>query len=66
MNPIRAMMIYRELICETRLKSPEECLLQSPCGCSTPGQDTQCEDCPYLEACLSRHKSHEMSRNRKH
>jgi hypothetical protein len=37
-------------------KHPQECFLHAPCGCSNPGQEIQCEDCPYLEACLSRFK----------
>lgn len=38
-------------------KQPEDCFLNPPCGCSSPGQALQCEDCPYLESCLSRFKT---------
>ena len=38
-------------------KHPSECFLNLPCGCSNPGKELQCEDCPYLEACISRFKT---------
>lgn len=38
-------------------KQPADCFLNPPCGCSNPGQALQCEDCPYLEGCLSRFKT---------
>lgn len=38
-------------------KQLEDCFLNPPCGCSNPGQELQCEDCPYLEGCLSRFKT---------
>lgn len=44
-------------------KNPKECFLNPPCGCSNPGQELQCEDCPHLEACLSRFKSIRSSRS---
>lgn len=34
-------------------KDPSECFVNPPCGCSNPGQNAQCEDCTYLEVCLS-------------
>ena len=62
-------MLYRDLLVfvrETALgivlrdfetpKRPEECFLNPPCGCSNPGKSLECEECPYLEACLSRFK----------
>lgn len=36
---------------------PSECFLNPPCGCSNPGKNLQCEECPHLEACLSRFKA---------
>ncbi len=62
-------MLYRDLLvrlretalgivlrdCETP-KHPNECFLNPPCGCSNPGKSLECEECPYLEACLSRFK----------
>ncbi|BAY16220.1 hypothetical protein NIES2109_25140 [Nostoc sp. HK-01] len=33
-----------------------ECFISPPCGCANPGKELKCEDCPYLEACLSRIK----------
>ncbi len=35
---------------------PSECFVNPSCGCPNPGQEFQCEDCPYLEACLSSFK----------
>ncbi|BAY76685.1 hypothetical protein NIES25_31420 [Nostoc linckia NIES-25] len=37
-------------------KNVSECYINPPCGCSNPGQNIQCEDCVYLEACLSSFK----------
>ncbi|MBD2596449.1 hypothetical protein H6G74_19240 [Nostoc spongiaeforme FACHB-130] len=37
-------------------KKLTECLISPPCGCANPGEELKCEDCPYLEACLSRIK----------
>jgi hypothetical protein len=34
-------------------KYPSECFVNPPCGCANPGQNIQCEDCTYLESCLS-------------
>ncbi len=34
-------------------KEPSECYVNPPCGCNNPGKNLKCEDCPYLEACLS-------------
>jgi hypothetical protein len=34
-------------------KNPPDCLLNLPCGCSQPGKKLCCENCEYLEACLS-------------
>jgi hypothetical protein len=42
-------------------KHPSECYLNPPCGCSNPGKNLQCEDCPYLEACLSQFKTRRVS-----
>lgn len=35
-------------------KNPGDCYLNPACGCPNPGKEMQCEDCEYLEACLSR------------
>ncbi|WP_425332674.1 hypothetical protein [Chrysosporum bergii] len=41
-------------------RNPADCFVNPACGCGNPGQETKCEDCTYLEACLSniklRHK----------
>jgi hypothetical protein len=37
-------------------KQPAKCLSNLPCACPDPGKQPQCEDCPYLEACMSRCK----------
>ncbi|MCC5639736.1 hypothetical protein LC593_28700 [Nostoc sp. CHAB 5844] len=34
-------------------KKLTECFIEPPCGCANPGKELKCEDCPYLEACLS-------------
>ncbi|AFZ58464.1 hypothetical protein F2Y95_11785 [Aphanizomenon flos-aquae CCAP 1446/1C] len=34
-------------------KYRDQCLVNFPCGCLNPGKEIKCEDCPYLEACLS-------------
>ncbi|BAY47836.1 hypothetical protein SAMD00079811_54550 [Scytonema sp. HK-05] len=34
-------------------KNSSECLLHLPCGCLHPGKELCCENCEYLEACLS-------------
>ncbi len=34
-------------------KKPSDCLSNLPCHCSNPGKKLECEDCEYLEACLS-------------
>lgn len=34
-------------------QNPSECFVNPPCGCPNPGKELQCEDCIYLEACLS-------------
>lgn len=49
---------FRVVIGETLTpKRPEECFLNPPCGCSNPGKELSCEDCPHLEACLSHFKT---------
>ncbi len=42
-------------------QDPSECFVNSPCGCANPGQDIQCEDCAYLECCLSNCKLQNVS-----
>jgi hypothetical protein len=37
-------------------QNPSECFVNPPCGCPNPGQELQCEDCVYLESCLSNFK----------
>ena len=34
-------------------KHPDECFVNLPCKCQNPGQEIKCEDCTYLEECLS-------------
>ncbi|PMB49822.1 hypothetical protein CEN39_20135 [Fischerella thermalis CCMEE 5201] len=34
-------------------KKPSDCLSNLPCNCPHPGKNLECEDCEYLEACLS-------------
>lgn len=53
-------------------QNPSECFVNLPCACAHPGREIQCEDCPYLEACLSNFKenwgieSKKKSRRGKH
>jgi hypothetical protein len=42
-------------------QEPSECFVNPPCGCANPGQDIQCEDCAYLESCLSNCKLQNVS-----
>lgn len=56
-------MLYRDLfLCLQQTanhlapKNPAECFLNPPCNCPHPGHEPQCEECPHLEACLSRFK----------
>ena len=42
-------------------KDPSECFVNPPCGCVNPGQNIQCEDCTYLESCLSSCKLQNVS-----
>lgn len=46
-------------------KHPSECFLNPPCGCSNPGKELQCEECPHLEGCLSHFKVKSISSSRK-
>lgn len=34
-------------------QDPSECFVNPACGCANPGKYIQCEDCDYLESCLS-------------
>ena len=51
------ILLLRETVCRFNHKQPESCFLKPPCGCPHPGQELRCEECPYLEACLSRFRS---------
>jgi hypothetical protein len=31
-----------------------KCYMNPPCGCANPGKELQCENCDYLESCLSK------------
>lgn len=42
-------------------KDYSECFVNPPCGCTNPGQNPQCEDCTYLETCLSNCKLQKAS-----
>ncbi len=42
-------------------KDYSECFVNPPCGCTNPGQNPQCEDCGYLEGCLSNCKLQQIS-----
>ena len=33
---------------------PSDCYVNLPCGCRNPGKEIKCENCEYLESCLSR------------
>lgn len=48
------ILLLQDAVGHKALKQPKECFLNPLCGCSHPGRELQCEDCPYLEACLSR------------
>lgn len=38
-------------------RKPDKSLVNPACGCKHPGKELKCEDCPELEACMSRIKS---------
>jgi hypothetical protein len=42
-------------------KDASECFVNPPCGCTNPGKNPQCEDCVYLEVCLSNCKLEKIS-----
>jgi|GEM_PF-3676191 len=46
-------------------QDPSECFFNLPCACSHPGKELRCEDCPYLEACLSNFGSNWEFKNKK-
>lgn len=35
-------------------RQPKNCYLNPVCGCVNPGKAIECENCEYLESCLSR------------
>ncbi len=37
-------------------RNPAECFINPSCGCENPGKELKCENCTYLEACLSHFK----------
>lgn len=37
-------------------QQPAECFVNPPCGCVNPGKELKCEECSYLESCLSSFK----------
>jgi hypothetical protein len=47
-------------------KNPSECFINPPCGCTNPGKELKCEECPELEACLSGFQLAVSYRNTKH
>jgi hypothetical protein len=59
------ILLLREIAFQAAPKQPEECLLSLPCGCTCPGKELRCEDCPHLEACLSRSKTRRFPGNNK-
>jgi hypothetical protein len=58
------ILLLREIAFQAVPVQPEECLLSLPCGCTCPGKELRCEDCPHLEACLSRFKTLRASGNK--
>lgn len=50
---LQEAVLYFRLKNSPTQKDYSECFVNPPCGCSNPGQNIQCEDCAYLEACLS-------------
>jgi hypothetical protein len=55
------IVCLRETAISFAPKQAAKCFSNLPCECPHPGQETQCEECPYLEACLSRCKPAKMS-----
>jgi hypothetical protein len=53
-----------QLMCDSlKTEQPTDCYVNPPCGCPNPGKEIQCEDCEYLEACLSRCQHLKISDN---
>lgn len=51
------MLLLQDLLTSWAPKQTEQGLVHLSCHCKSPGRELQCEDCPYLEALLSRTKS---------
>ena len=47
------MLCLQLTVDNCKSKNSSECLLHLPCGCLHPGKEVCCENCEYLEACLS-------------
>ncbi|MEB3336372.1 MAG: hypothetical protein VKJ46_02850 [Leptolyngbyaceae bacterium] len=56
MNPSEILLLVQVVACSSP-PTPEVCFLNPGCGCAHPGEELKCEDCPYLESCLSRSQS---------
>jgi hypothetical protein len=55
------MIVLRETAAYSARQQLQPSCTSLPCGCAAPGQETQCEDCPHLEACLSRAKLRQLT-----
>lgn len=50
------ILLIQDIFSQGVIKHPSECFLNPPCGCLHPGKESQCENCPHLETCLSQFK----------
>jgi hypothetical protein len=59
------ILLLREIAFQAVQEQPEDSFFNLPCGCTCPGKELRCEDCPHLEACLSRSKTRRFPGNNK-
>ncbi len=55
------VILLKEMVPCFGAKQSGDCSVNLGCGCKNPGTQLHCEECPYLEACLSRSKTFKAS-----
>jgi len=55
------ILVLRETAAYSARQRSQPSCMNLPCDCASPGQEAQCEDCPHLEACLSRAKLRQLT-----
>lgn len=52
---LKDISICCQLFADTlKKKEANKCYIKPACGCLNPGKELKCENCEYLESCLSR------------